>query len=129
MAAHQAPPSLGFSRQEHWSGLPLPYINMNQPWVYMYPTILNPPSYLPLHPISLGCPRVLASSALIHASDLHWSSILHMVIYRFQCYSLKSSHPCLLPHSPKVCSLYLYLFCCLLYRVVVTVFLNPLYVC
>ena len=21
-AAHQAPPSLGFSRQEHWSGLP-----------------------------------------------------------------------------------------------------------
>jgi len=23
-AAHQAPPSLGFSRQEHWSGLPFP---------------------------------------------------------------------------------------------------------
>ena len=23
MAAHQSPPSLGFSRQEHWSGLPL----------------------------------------------------------------------------------------------------------
>ena len=23
-AGHQAPPSLGFSRQEHWSGLPLP---------------------------------------------------------------------------------------------------------
>ena len=22
--SHQAPPSLGFSRQEHWSGLPLP---------------------------------------------------------------------------------------------------------
>ena len=24
MAAHQAPQSLGFSRQEHWSGLPFP---------------------------------------------------------------------------------------------------------
>ena len=24
MAAHQAPLSLGFSRQEHWSGLPFP---------------------------------------------------------------------------------------------------------
>ena len=24
MAAHQAPPSPGFSRQEHWSGLPFP---------------------------------------------------------------------------------------------------------
>ena len=25
MAAHQVPLSLGFSRQEHWSGLPFPY--------------------------------------------------------------------------------------------------------
>ena len=24
MAAHQAPPSMGFSREEYWSGLPLP---------------------------------------------------------------------------------------------------------
>ena len=24
MAAHQVPPTLGFSRQEHWSGLPFP---------------------------------------------------------------------------------------------------------
>jgi len=24
MEAHQAPPSLGFSRQEHWSSLPFP---------------------------------------------------------------------------------------------------------
>ena len=28
--AYQAPPSMGFSRQEYWSGLPLPYTN------YMY---------------------------------------------------------------------------------------------
>ena len=28
MAAHQAPPSLGFSRQEHWSGLPFPSPNL-----------------------------------------------------------------------------------------------------
>ena len=27
-AAHQAPPSMGFSRQEHWSGVPLP-----SPWL------------------------------------------------------------------------------------------------
>ena len=25
-AAHQAPPRMGFSRQEYWSGLPLPYV-------------------------------------------------------------------------------------------------------
>ena len=29
-AAYQAPPSLGFSRQGHWSGLPFP----SPPWVY-----------------------------------------------------------------------------------------------
>ena len=27
-AAHQAPPSMGFSRQEYWSGVPLPYYNL-----------------------------------------------------------------------------------------------------
>ena len=26
-AAHQAPPSMGFSRQEYWSGLPLPSLS------------------------------------------------------------------------------------------------------
>ena len=28
-AAHQAPPSMGFSRQEYWSGVPLPSPNIN----------------------------------------------------------------------------------------------------
>ena len=28
MTAHQAPLSLGFSRQEHWSGLPFPFQRM-----------------------------------------------------------------------------------------------------
>ena len=32
MAAHQAPPSLGFSRQEHWSGLPFPSPDESEPW-------------------------------------------------------------------------------------------------
>ena len=45
----------------------------------------------------------------------------------FQCYSLISPHPCLLPQSPKVCSLHLCLFCCLTYRVIVTIFLNSIY--
>ena len=29
-AAHQAPPALGFSRQEHWSGLPFPSPQIQQ---------------------------------------------------------------------------------------------------
>ena len=95
---------------------------MNQPRVHMYPPSLNlfPP---PSPPIPLGCLRALALSALLHSSNLHWPSILHMVIYMLQCYSLKSSHP-LLPHSPKVCSLHLCLFCCLVYKVIIIIFLN-----
>ena len=47
----------------------------------------------------------------------------------FQCYSLKSSHPCLLPQSLKVCSLHLCLFCCLAYRIIIITFLNFIYIC
>ena len=32
MAAHQAPLSLGFSRQEHWSGLPSPPMHESEKW-------------------------------------------------------------------------------------------------
>ena len=87
------------------------------------------PSHLPPHPIPQGCPSALALSALFHASNLDWWSISHMVISMLQWFSLKSSHPHLLPQSPKVCSLYLCLFCCLAYRVIVTIFLNSLYIC
>ena len=86
-------------------------------------------SHLPPQSIPQSFPSVPALSALFHASNWHWSSISYMVMYMFPCYSLKSSHPCLLPQSPKVCSLYLCLFCCLAYRVIVTIFLNSIYMC
>ena len=83
----------------------LSYTDMNQPWVYMCPPSWTP-SHLP-HPIPWGCPSAPALSPPFHALNLDWWSISHMVIYMFQCYSFKSSHPCLLPQSPKVSSLYL----------------------
>ena len=67
----------------------------------------EPPSHFPPYPIPLGCPRAPSLNTLLQVSNLHWSSVLYMVIYTFQCYSLKSSHPRLLPQSPKVCSLHL----------------------
>ena len=63
----------------------------------------DPPSHLPPHPIPQGHPSAPALSTLSHASNLDWWFISHMIIYMFQCYSLKSSHPRLLPQSPKVC--------------------------
>ena len=83
--------------------------------------------HLPPHPIPQGHPSAPALSTLSHASNLDWWSISHMIIYMFQCYSLKSSHTCLLPQSPKVCSLHLCLFYCLAYRVIITIFLNFIY--
>ena len=61
----------------------------------------EPPSYLPPHPIPLGHPSAPALSTPSHASNLDWRSVSHMIIYMFQWYSLKSSHPCLLPPSTK----------------------------
>ena len=42
MAAHQAPPSLGFSRQEHWSGLPFPSPMCESEVAQSCPTLSNP---------------------------------------------------------------------------------------
>ena len=42
MAAHQAPPSLGFSRQEHWSGLPFPCLYTLVCKVHLHPALPYP---------------------------------------------------------------------------------------
>ena len=87
----------------------------------------EPPSHIPPHPIPLGHPSAPAPSTLCHASNLDWRSISRMIIYTFQCQSPKPSHPHPLPQSPKDCSIHLCLFCCLAYRVIVTIFLNSIY--
>ena len=94
--------------------------------VQVFP-ILNPHSHLPPHPIPQGHPSAPALSTLSHASNLDWWSVSHMIIYMFQCYALRSSQPRLLPLSPKDCSIHLCLFCYLAYRVIITIFLNSIY--
>ena len=42
MAAHEAPPSLGFSRQEHWSGLPFPSPMHESEVAQSCPTLSDP---------------------------------------------------------------------------------------
>ena len=63
---------------------------------------LETPSHLPPYPIPQGHPSAPALSTLSHTLNLDWQSISYMIIYIFQCYSLRSSHPCLLPQNPKV---------------------------
>ena len=92
---------------------------------------LNPesPSNLPPHNISLDHPRAPAPSILYFVSNIGWRFISYMIVYMFQCHSPISSHPLPLPQSPKDCSTHLCLFCCLSYRVIITIFLNSIYMC
>ena len=59
MAAHQAPPSLGFSRQEHWSGLPFPSpVHESEKWKWSRSVVSDP-----------QWPHGLQPSRLLHPWD------------------------------------------------------------
>ena len=87
----------------------------------------EPSSFLPPHIIPLGHPSTPAPSIRYRPSNLDWRVISYMILYMFQCHSPKSSHPFPLPQSPKDCSIHQCLFCCLVYRIIVTIFLNSIY--
>ena len=56
-AAHQAPPSLGFSRQEHWSGLPCPSpMHESEKWKWSCSVMSNSSWPHGLRPTRLLCP-------------------------------------------------------------------------
>ena len=84
---------------------------------------LPPPS--PSYPSESS--QCTSPKTLYHASNLDWQFISHMVIYMLQCHSPISSCPRPLPQSPKDCSIHVSLFCCLTYRVSITIFLNSIY--
>ena len=56
-AAHQALPSLGFSRQEHWSGLPFPSpMHESEKWKWSHLVVSDSSRPHGLQPASLLCP-------------------------------------------------------------------------
>ena len=80
MAAHQAPSSLGFSRQEHWSGLPFPSpVHESEKWNWSHsvvsdslwphelqPTRLLRPWDFPGKSTGVGC------HCLLHFASFTW---------------------------------------------------------
>ena len=77
MAAHQAPPSLGFSRQEHWSGLPFPSpMHESEKWKWSRSVVSDPQR-----------PHGLQPSRLLHPWDFPGKStgvgchcLLHLLL-------------------------------------------------
>ena len=71
------------------------------------PSHLHPPSPSP----PSGSSECTSPEHLSHASNLDWRSVSHLIIYMFRCCSLRSSHPRLLPQSPKADFWTFSLFC------------------
>ena len=64
MAAHQVPPSLGFSRQEHWSGLPFPSPMRESEVAQSCPTLSDP----------IGC-SLPDTSVMVFSRQEYWSGL------------------------------------------------------
>ena len=110
MAAHQAPPSLGFSRQEHWSGLPFPSpMHESEKWKGSRSVVSNPQQPHGLQPSRLLRPWDFPGKSTAvgcHCLLLIFLSFLHICLYiQYLCWAsnmgerisnfahLRSSHP------------------------------------
>ena len=106
--------------------LVLPYINMHPPQVYMCSLSWNPlPPPSPYHPSGLSQCTIpkLPVSCIEPGLAIHFLYDIIHVLMPFSQIIL----PLPLPQSPKDCSIHLCLFCCLPYRVVITIFLKSIY--
>ena len=84
------------------------------------------PSHLPPHIIPPGCHRAPALCVLCHRANSYLLPILRMVVYMFQWYSLKSSHPLFFPLSSK--AFFMCLLCSPACRIISVIFLDSIYV-
>ena len=85
MAAHQASPSLGFSRQEHWSGLPFPSpMHESEKWKWSHSVVSDSSD-----PMDCSLPGS-SIHGIFQARVLEWGAIarfIHCCIWaRFPCF-------------------------------------------
>ena len=90
-AAHQAPLSLGFSRQEHWSGLPFPSpMHESEKWkevAQSCPTLSDPMDWGPPSSCVHG---------IFQARVLEWGAIAFSIYYVYNKYII---HICICIYS------------------------------
>ena len=92
-AAHQAPPSLGFSRQEYWGGLPFPSpMHENEKWKWSCSVVSDPQLPHGLQPPRLLCPWDFP----VKSTGVGWYCLLHEVRQkRFAAVYVKECFACL----------------------------------
>ena len=71
-AAYQAPPSMGFSRQEYWSGVPLPCLEIDPAAATAAKSLQSCPTLCdPIEDSPPGCPV----PGILQARTLEWVAI------------------------------------------------------
>ena len=92
-AAHQAPPSMGFSRQEHWSGLPFPSpMQETEKWKWsrlvvsdfsrphgLQPSRLLRPWDFPRKSTGVGCHCLLHHAHEYRSKTVSWTTELTLL--------------------------------------------------
>ena len=93
--------------------------------IHMFPILNPPPTSLPIPSLWVIPVHQPQASCILHRTCTGDS----FLIWYYSCFNaILPNHPPLpLPQSPKDCSIHLCLFCCLTYRVVITIFLNSIY--
>ena len=101
-AAHQAPPSLGFSRQEHWSGSPFPSpmheVKSESEVAQSGPTLSDP----------MACSPPGSSHGIFQARVLEWGAIA-VSNYLLQLLFIKRAKNCCAPTVSQAVDFALYL--------------------
>ena len=93
--------------------------------VHVFPILNPPPTSLPIPSLWVIPVHQPQASCILHRT---WTGDSFLIWY-YTCFNaiLKNHPPVPLPQSPKDCSIHLCLFCCLTYRVIITIFLNSIY--
>ena len=86
MAAHQAPLSLGFSRQGHWSGLPFPSpVHESEKWKWSRSVVSTPSDPTDCSPPGSSIHGIFQASVLewgaitFSTADTEWVLITHLI--------------------------------------------------
>ena len=100
-------------------------VTLREMKIHMFPILNPPPNSLPIPPLWVIPVHQPQGFCIKPGLAIRF---LYDIIYVSMPFS-QIIPPPPPPQSPKDCSIHLCLFCCLAYRIIVTIFLNSMYMC